>query len=155
MENGLIIINTVVSLITLALVVFLLYLQVKKPATQKEPVEEPTATISNELLPELSFYNGKVHNNGLVSMKLKNTGGKIEEIRFTTTIENTDFRCGTEKLESGQETTISIVPQGFNFSDNYFESNDILFSVNYKSLLNDYLDEQYRIENPGTIIKTS
>jgi len=153
MENGLLIINTVVSLITLALVSVLLYLQLRKPATQKISVEEASENISNELLPAFSFYNGKVHNNGLVSMKLKNSGGKIEEIRFTTTIENTEFRCGTEILESGQETTISIVPLGFNFSENYFESNDLLFSVNYKSLLNDYVDEQYKIENPANITK--
>ena len=128
----------------------ILYLQIRQSGTKKKPKEIPSDDFSKELLPVFSFYNGKVHNNGLVSMKLKNSGGKITEIRF---IPNTEFRCGTNRLEAGQDTTISVVPLGFNFSENYFESNDLLFTIKYKSLLNDFVDEQYKIEDLGSIVK--
>ena len=155
MGNGLILINTVISVVTLALVLVLLYLQLKKPGTKKISEEVPAKDFSEELMPSFSFYNGKVHNNGLVSMKLKNSGGKIKEIIFTPGVENIEFRCGTDTLDTGQETTISVVPLGFNFTENYFESNELPFTVKYKSLLNDYVDERYNIENPATITKSA
>ena len=153
MGNGLIIINTIVSIVILALVSVILYLQLRRPGSKNKTIEEPTGNFSEELLPFFNFYNGKIHNNGLVSMKLKNSGGKITEIRFIPNTENVEFRCGTDQLEAGQDTTISIVPLGFNFSDNYFESNDLLFTIKYKSLLNDFVDEQYKIEDLLSIIK--
>jgi len=153
MGNTLILINTVISVILLALVSVILYLQIRRPGTKNKPIERPSENFSEELLPFFNFYNGKIHNNGLVSMKLKNSGGKITEIRFISNTENIEFRCGTDQLEAGQDTTISIVPLGFNFSESYFESNDLLFTIKYKSLLNDFVDEQYKIEDLVSIIK--
>lgn len=153
MGNTLILINTVISIILLALVSVILYLQIRRPGTKNKPKEIPSENFSEVLLPVFSFYNGKVHNNGLVSMKLKNSGGKITEIIFIPNTENIEFRCGTDQLEAGQDTTISIVPLGFNFSESYFESNDLLFTIKYKSLLNDFVDEQYKIEDLVSIIK--
>ena len=155
MGNGLILINTVISAVTLVLVLVLLYFQLRKPGKKKVTEEQPPQDFSEELMPTFSFYNGKLHNNGLVSMKLKNSGGSIKEVRFTPGIENIEFRCGTETLDTGQETTISVVPLGFNFTEDYFESNELLFTVKYKSLLNDYVDEKYRIDGPSNITKVS
>jgi len=151
--NILILINTAISVILLALVSVILYLQIRRPGTKNKPKEIPSEDFSKELLPVFSFFNGKTHSNGLISMKLKNSGGKIKEIRFFPNTENIEFRCSTDQLETGQDTTISVVPLGFNFSENYFESNDLIFTIKYKSLLNDFVDEQYKIEDLGSIIK--
>ena len=155
MGDGLLLINTFISIVTLALVSVLLYLQLRKPAKKKVAEDQPSEDFSEELMPSFSFYNGKLHNNGIVSMKLKNSGGNIKEISFNPGLDNIEFRCGTESLDTGQETTISLVPMGFNFTDDYFNSNKLTFAVKYKSILNDYVDENYRIESPSVITKIS
>ena len=153
MVDGLLIINTVVSFITLAMVISLLYLQIR-PLKKKEKEENPQL-YNDEVLPSFNFFNGKIHSNGLVSMKLQNSGAKIKEINFFCGNENIEFRCGSDKLETRDETSLSIVPRKFNFSENFFEENDVLFSIKYISLLNDQMEEKFKMENINSIVKVS
>lgn len=153
MGDGLLILNTVVSFITLALVIALLYLQIR-PLKKKEKEENPQL-YNEEILPSFNFFNGKIHSNGLVSIKLQNNGAKIKELSLNSENKNIEFRCGSEKLETRDETSLSIVPRKFNFSENYFEANDVLFSIKYVSLLNDQMEEKFKMENINSIVKVS
>ena len=152
MGNTLILINTVLSGILLFLFCIILFLQLRPLKKEKKGKDKPQLN-NEETLPAFNFFNGKIHSNGLVSMKLQNSGAKVSEINFVTDNENIEFRCQSEKLETREDATLSIVPRKFNFSDSYFESNDVLFSIKYLSLLNDPMEERFKIENINSVVK--
>ena len=155
MGNSLVVINTVISIVVLILVCIVLYLQLKHGSAKKAKDEGKTAPENDEISPVFSFYSGKIHNSGIISMKVKNSGGKIKEMLFSADAGKIEFRGATQELLTDQETTVSLVPNGFNFTDNYFQENEVTFSVNYKDLLNDTHVEKFKIEDLNSISQIS
>ena len=146
-------INSVLTAIALLFIAFILYFQLREFRLLRRQNELLSVKQEDEPLPILNFYNGKLHNNGMVSVKLKNTGENIKEIKFISENNKVDIRCGNSSLNKQEDITVSFVPEGFDFSESFFTSRDLNFSINYKSILNDSKKENFKMEDPLTIIR--
>ncbi|MGI9533440.1 MAG: hypothetical protein ACR2NW_00680 [Thermodesulfobacteriota bacterium] len=153
MGNSLIYLSTFLTSISLLFIATILYFQLREFRLLRRQNEILSVRQEEEPLPILNFYNGKVHNNGMLSVKVKNTGKRINGIKFISENNKVDIRCGNESVNKEEDLTVSFVPEGFNFSESYFETRDLIFSINYKSILNDSKKENFKMENPQTIFK--
>lgn len=153
MGNELVLLNLILICIALLFIGYVLLVQQKEFRLLRKQNELLETRKEDESLPILNFYNGKAHGSGIVSIKLKNTGKKINNINFISRSEKIDIRCTGTSLSKDEDITLSFVPDGFDISDKYFNSSDLTYSIRYKTVLNEEKLEHFRMKDPGSVFK--